>query len=138
MDADVLIIGHGRTEVEIFDVEGHIPRAFVGVGDCTVNVDFCVESGNGWRAWVAWVIESVASSSETYAVCFGFLRSNTTHEIGVSHFSIFRNVDFGDGEHGTSARDALVGRASYADAVWEKAPKLVSCTASPSSGVFSL
>ena len=101
-------------------------------------MEFCIECRNGWRARVAWVIESVASSSETYAVCFGFLRSNTTHEIGVSHFSIFRNVDFGDGEHGTSARDALVGRASYADAVWEKAPKLVSCTASPSSGVFSL
>ena len=43
MDSDILVVCHGRTEVEIFNVEGHIFGAFVGVGDCAIYVDFCVE-----------------------------------------------------------------------------------------------
>ena len=112
MDADVLEIGHGRTEVEVLNIEGHIPSAFVGVGDCTIDMYFRVEGGNGWRARVAGVIESVASSSETDAVRFGFLGADTTYEVGVCHFPVFWNVGFGDGEHGTGAGDALFERAS--------------------------
>ena len=42
-DADVLVVCHGRTEVVIFYVEAEVAGAFVSVGDCAVDVDFCVE-----------------------------------------------------------------------------------------------
>ena len=74
-------------------------------------MDFRIKCRDGWRARIAWVIESVASSRETDAVCFGFLGSNTADEVGVGHFSIFRDVGFGDREHGTSADDELIDGA---------------------------
>ena len=94
-------------------------------------MEFCIECRNGWRARVAWVIESVASSSETDAVRFGFLRSNTTNEVSVGHLSIFWNVCFGDGEHGAGAGDAFIERASFSNTMWEESTKFVGCAASP-------
>ena len=55
MDTNVLVVLHGRTWGDFFYIEGHIPCAFVGIGDGTVDVDFGIEGGNGWRTWIAWV-----------------------------------------------------------------------------------
>ena len=44
-------------------------------------------------------------------MCFGFLGSNTTHEVGVGYFPIFGDVGFWNGVHGTGAGDALIDGA---------------------------
>jgi hypothetical protein len=70
-------------------------------------------------------------------MCFGFLWSYTTDEVGIGDFSITRDVGTLDWEHGACAGDAFSRRTSFSNTMWEESTKFVGCAASPDFCVFS-
>ena len=46
MDSCVLSIIHGGTKKEILDIKGAVSGPFSGIGDGTVEMDFCGEHGD--------------------------------------------------------------------------------------------
>ena len=51
-----MVVFHGRSKVEVFDVDAEVAGTFVGVGDSAVYVELGIEHTHGGRAGIAGVV----------------------------------------------------------------------------------
>ena len=70
VDAHVLEVLHGSSQVEVFYVNAHISCIVFCTKDGAVDMDIYVEEGDCWGTWVARIVEFVATCCEAYAMCF--------------------------------------------------------------------
>ena len=68
MDAHVLEILHGSSQIEVLDVDAHVFCVVFCAQDGAVDVNFHVEERDCWGTWVTRIIEFVAACCKAYAM----------------------------------------------------------------------
>jgi hypothetical protein len=129
--SNVLKIVHGGAEKVILYVQAAVASAFVGIGNCAVDVKLRIEHRDGWRACITRVVKLVTASCHADATDFCLLRANIANEIGVGGFSIGRYLGFVNEEESVSACDLVGGRTSNTEPMFEEAAPFVGETVFP-------
>jgi hypothetical protein len=130
-DSYVLEVRHGRSEVEVFDVEAEVAGSVFGIRNCTVDVELGVEHGDSWGAGVAGVVEFVAAGCYADAMGFGLLGADVADEICVGDPVVLGDLGFFDEEYCSSAFYLFGGGSRDAEAVGEESTPFVGKGAFP-------
>ena len=121
----VLAVVHGRAEIIVRDVEAKVAGTFVGIRNSAVDVDLCVQHGNGGRAGVTVVIETVAACSYASTIGFRLLRPDCADEVGIGDITVEWDLGLFDEEDGAGAFDFLGLGAISADTVGEESAPFI-------------
>ena len=103
----------------------------MGVRNGAVDVDLCVEHGNGQRAGIK-VIETVAACSHADTMGFCLLGAHCAYEVGVGDLAVEWDLGLFDEEDGAGAFYFVGLGAISADAVGEESAPFVGEAFGPS------
>jgi hypothetical protein len=108
VDTHVLKYFYLRPKEEILQITSAAAGTIFGVGDGTVDVQFCVSHANRRRSNLLTSVKAIAANSHANATKFGFPRTHSANKVGVGNFASNRNLAGTNERNSISACDMLL------------------------------
>ena len=119
MDAHVLEVFHGSSQIEVLDVNAHVYCIVFCALDGSVDVNLHIEEGDCWGIWVARIVEFVAACCEAYVMCLLFLWADVSDEVCIGYFPVFGDPVFSCEKHCVCAFYAVCLRSGFSNSCAE-------------------